>query len=67
MEPTTAALAQRLGLQPQTLRASVCKHGNYFGITPSRLPNGRLLWPSDSFERLTTAQVSSVSPLLTTR
>ncbi len=52
MEFTTSALAQRLGLQPQTLRASVCRNGSYFGITPHRLPNGRLLWPSDSFDRL---------------
>jgi len=56
MELTTAALAQRLGLQPQTLRAAVCRQGNYFGITPGRLPNGRLLWPSDSFERLATGK-----------
>lgn len=54
MDNTTAALAQRLGLQSQTLRAAVCRHGSYFGITPKKLPNGRLLWPSDSFERLTT-------------
>lgn len=52
MDFTTSSLAQRLGLQPQTLRAAVCRHGNYFGVIPSRLANGRLLWPADSFERL---------------
>lgn len=52
MGMTTSALAQSLGLQSQTLRAAVCRQGSYFGITPRRLANGRLLWPSDSFERL---------------
>lgn len=53
MNITTMALAQRLGLQPQSLRAAVCQKGSYFGIVPNRLPNGRLLWPADSYEQLT--------------
>lgn len=50
---TTADLAQTLGLQPQTLRAAVCREGGYFGIKPNRLPNGRLLWPHNTLELLT--------------
>jgi hypothetical protein len=49
---TTEALAARLGLKPQSLRAALCKRGSYFGIQPKKLPNGRLLWPADSVERL---------------
>lgn len=56
MEQTTAALAARLGIQPQSIRAAVCRNGSYYGITPSRLPNRRLMWPSDSFERLITGK-----------
>ncbi|MDZ7809987.1 MAG: hypothetical protein U5L11_07250 [Arhodomonas sp.] len=26
--------------------------GSYYGIRPGRLPNGRLLWPADTVERL---------------
>lgn len=51
--PTTEELAARLGLRPQTLRAALCRNGNYFGLRPVKLPNGRLLWPADSFEKLT--------------
>lgn len=51
--PTTEELARRLGLRPQTLRAALCRNGNYFGLRPVKLPNGRLLWPADAFEKLT--------------
>ncbi|MBS0352415.1 MAG: helix-turn-helix domain-containing protein [Proteobacteria bacterium] len=50
--PTTEELARRLGLRPQTLRAALCRNGHYFGLRPAKLPNGHLLWPADSFERL---------------
>ena len=49
---TTETLAQRLGLKPHTLRAAYCRTGSYFGIKPTKFPNGRLLWPADSIERL---------------
>jgi hypothetical protein len=41
---TTEEFAFSLGLRPQTLRASVSRHGNYFGFPPVKLPNGRLIW-----------------------
>ena len=53
MPNTTENLAQKLGLHPQTLRAALCRNGHYFGLRPIKLPNGRLLWPDDSFEKLT--------------
>lgn len=52
MSNTTAALAKRLGIQPQSIRAAVCRKGDYYGVAPTRLPNGRLLWPDDAFEKL---------------
>ena len=53
---TTEALAARLGVKAQTIRAALCRNGNYFGLQPAKLPNRFLLWPADSLERLTTSQ-----------
>lgn len=52
---STADLAKRLHIQPHSLRAALNTRGSYYGITPIRLPNGRLDWPGDSMERLTQA------------
>ena len=49
---TTEALAARLGVKPQTIRAALCRTGSYFGLQPVKLPNRFLLWPGDSLERL---------------
>lgn len=57
---TTEAFAGSLGLKPQSIRAALCRDGHYFGIRPSKLPNGRLLWPADSVERLTAG--NSINP-----
>lgn len=48
----TAALAQRIGYKPASIRTSVWRNGHFHGIRPFRLPNGRLLWPADAVERL---------------
>ncbi|SMF95162.1 hypothetical protein SAMN02949497_2508 [Methylomagnum ishizawai] len=49
---STEAFASQLNIKPQSIRARVCRTGSYFGILPKKLPNGRLLWPSDASERL---------------
>lgn len=49
---STEGLATALGLRPASIRVHLCRRGSYYGLTPDRLPNGRLLWPSDSVERL---------------
>lgn len=49
---STESLASSLGLRPASIRVHLCRRGSYYGIVPDRLPNGRLLWPSDSVERL---------------
>lgn len=49
----TKQLAQALGVQSESIRVRLCKTGHYYGLTPTKLPNGRLLWPGDAFKRLT--------------
>ena len=49
---TTENLAARLGVKPQTLRAAISRDGSYFGIRPSKYPNGRLCWPEDAVDSL---------------
>ena len=41
---STEALAARFGIQPQTVRASLCRRGHWCNLRPVKLPNGRLLW-----------------------
>jgi len=55
---TTEALAGRLGIKPQTLRAALCRDGHYFGVVPRKAKNRFLLWPADSVERLTSGDVA---------
>lgn len=50
---STEELARDLRLKPQSLRAALCRDGHYFGLRPRKLPNGRLLWPADALQRLT--------------
>lgn len=49
---TTEELATALAIRPQTLRKRYCQTGSYFGLRPSKLPNGQLRWPADSVEVL---------------
>jgi hypothetical protein len=49
----TAALAQRIGYKPASIRTHVWRNGHFMGIKPIKAPNGRLLWPADTVERLT--------------
>lgn len=53
---TTEALAHSLGLQSNSIRVRLCRTGSYFGLTPDKLPNGRLLWPADSKAQLLKAK-----------
>jgi len=40
-------------VKPQTLLHNHCKKGHYFGVVPTKLPNGRLLWPLESENKST--------------
>jgi len=55
-EITTEELASQIGIQPTSIRSRVCRTGSYFGLIPAKLPNGRLLWPIDSKNRLIAEQ-----------
>lgn len=54
----TSAFAQRLGYKSASIRTAVWRNGHFNGIKPIKLPNGRLLWPADSVERLTSGSSS---------
>jgi len=45
---TTKKLAEMYGVQSDTVRRAYCVDGNYMGIVPRKMPNGRLLWAVDS-------------------
>jgi predicted site-specific integrase-resolvase len=48
----TRQLAEFLGVKPHTVQRAYCKQGHYLGLKPSKLPNGRLLWPYEEALRL---------------
>jgi hypothetical protein len=50
---TTNELAWELKVLPQSIRKRYSQTGAYFCLRPVKLPNGRLLWPSDAIARLT--------------
>jgi hypothetical protein len=49
-----AALLRSKGfnIKPASIRRAHCVKGEYLGLTPRKLPNGRLLWPGDAVRRL---------------
>lgn len=44
---TTIEAAKLFAVRPNTLRVALTKTGHYFGIRPTKLVNGRLLWPKE--------------------
>jgi hypothetical protein len=44
---TTEEFASSQLVLAQTVRKRLCETGSYFGITPTKLPNGRLAWPPE--------------------
>ncbi len=50
---STEELAKAVGLKPESIRVRLCREKSYYGVVPVKLPNGRLLWPKDSLDRLT--------------
>jgi hypothetical protein len=49
---TTHELAERLGVSPKAIHRRYSLTGAYFNLRPVKLPNRRLAWPIDSYERL---------------
>lgn len=52
----TETFAAQLLVAPDTVRKQYHLTGSYLGIRPLRLPNRRLLWPSDVIEQLLAEQ-----------
>jgi len=55
---STERAARELHVQPQTLRAALCRDGHYFGIRPVKLPNRMLAWPAEAVERVLRGEVA---------
>ncbi|GAB1425956.1 hypothetical protein MASR2M16_31900 [Thauera terpenica] len=55
----TAEAAERLRIRPQTLRRALCLQGHYYGVKPTKMANGRLLWDSADLDRLTAGEVAA--------
>ena len=45
---STEQLAALLNLKPQSIRKRFCETGAYYTLRPTKLPNGRLMWPADA-------------------
>lgn len=45
---TTEAMADTLGLRAQSVRKRYSQTGSYFGLTPVKLPNRRLVWEANA-------------------
>lgn len=43
---STDKFAQQNLVRPQTVRKRYSQSGSYFGVRPTKLPNGRLSWPT---------------------
>lgn len=48
----TNQLAKAIGINATSIHRRFCLEGSYYGIKPTKLPNGRLLWPDDAVEQL---------------
>ncbi|EHQ52909.1 hypothetical protein ECTPHS_09463 [Ectothiorhodospira sp. PHS-1] len=49
---STNMFADAIGLKAESIRVRLCRTGSFYGVKPGKLPNGRLIWPADSVERL---------------
>lgn len=44
----TEKLAELIGVKPHTIHRALCVDGHYLGLVPTKLANGRLLFPIES-------------------
>ena len=52
----TEQLAAALIIKAQSIRKRYCQTGAYYCLRPTKLPNGRLMWPADSLAQLSKGQ-----------
>lgn len=55
---TTEEFAVVLRIKPESIRASLCRHGHYLGLRPTKLPNGRLLWDASEVDRVASGEAA---------
>ena len=55
---STEEAAAILHVQPQTLRAALCRDGHYLGITPVKRANRFLTWPAIQVEAVARGEVA---------
>lgn len=53
---STNELADLLHVKPPSIYKRLCITGSYWGIHPTKMPNGRLLWPADAIDLIKQAQ-----------
>jgi len=53
---STKEFARLICIEPATIRRGFCVNEQYMKIKPVKLPNGRLLWPRQSVEKLLTGE-----------
>lgn len=44
--------AEMLGVQVSTLKWHISMNGGYLGMTPTKLPNGRIMWEKAKIDSL---------------
>lgn len=49
---STAAVAEKLRVEQNTIIAGLCRNGHYLGLRPVKLPNRRLLWSAEAVDQL---------------
>lgn len=55
---STEEAAAALKVKPQTLRAAVCRDGNYFGVRPQKARNRFLMWEAAEIDALLRGEVA---------
>jgi hypothetical protein len=59
---TTNEFAAKIGILGSSIHRRTCITGSYYGIKPSKLPNGRLIWPDDADAQLFAQQSPKREP-----
>lgn len=49
---TTETFAEKLSLNPQSIRKRYSQTGAYYGVRPIKMRNGRLLWSESAVKNL---------------
>ena len=55
---STEELAAIFKVQPQSIRAALCRNGHYLGMRPAKPANRRLLWDAAEADRVLNGEVA---------